>query len=426
MNRLTREEKDRIIDRIQSERHNIDKFPEEYQQMNRLVNEFKKDIKFRRACENRDDARKYARSRNLILGPDEDIDGIEGNDIVLYDYKGNPVVINGYELTKSEKPYREKYREMYPTRKARAEIDGYSGFKKSIHKSAELEQWMEGLDDKYARIKKVKPRGSSSNTLYHTYCNNVRDGVLATLDEICAGRSHVKSILPHFSFLPLLYIHTMMRTLWNHPDNKEAVDAICEKYTGEDAGDNMNRFNAFKKYINKHRETVSKQLSQELWNEIIADSTTEENVKKAAFGNMSSDAVDQLFIEIPTDADVDKWKRARNKIELYNLRVYKAAWADEIKKYTEMCKTHIINNVFEGRDEADLDTSAEYVRRINNTITSLLAMSMKDRRKFIYDSVLKSNNRRMIADIQDYIIKVLHNPPEYKPIIDDITYVLNR
>ena len=91
-----------------------------------------------------------------------------------------------------------------------------------------------------------------------------------------------------------------------------------------------------------------------------------------------------------------------------------------------MCKTHIINNVFEGRDEADLDTSAEYVRRINNTITSLLAMSMKDRRKFIYDSVLKSNNRRMIADIQDYITKVLKNPPEYKPIIDDITYVLNR
>jgi hypothetical protein len=424
MIRLTREEKDRIIDRIQSERHNIDKFPEEYQQMNRLVNEFKKDIKFRRACENRDDARKYARSRNLILGPDEDIDGIPGNDIVLYDYKGNPVVINGYELTKSEKPYRQKFREMYPTRKARAEIDGYSGFKKSIHGSAELEQWMEGLDDKYARIKKVKPRGSSSNTLYHTYCNNVRDGVLAALDGICAGRSHLKSILPHFSFLPLLYIDTVMKTLWNHEANKEAVDAICEKYTGEDAGDNMNRFVAFKKYINKHRETISGQL-EELWREITINSTAEENVKRAAFGNMSPEAIEQLFREIPTDAQVDAWKRSGDKQALHNLRVYKAAWAEEIKKYSDAFKTNIINYVFEGRNEADIGESEEYIRRINNTIRSMIAMSKNDRRKFIYDNVFKRNNGRMIGDTHDYIVNILKDP-SLQPIIEDINYVARR
>ena len=215
-----------------------------------------------------------------------------------------------------------------------------------------------------------------------------------------------------------------MRTLWNHEDNKEAVDAICEKYTGEDAGDNMNRFNAFKKYINKHKETISDQL-KELWDEIITNSTAEENVKRAAFGNLKSELVDKLFEEIPTDADVDKWKRARNTEALHNLRVYKAEWAELIKKHTEALKTNIINFVFEGRDEADIGESAEYVRRINNTITSLTAMSTKDRRKFIYDSVLKSNNRRMIVNIHDYITDILKDP-SLQPIVDDINYVLRR
>jgi hypothetical protein len=52
---------------------------------------------------------------------------------VLYDYNGNPVVVNGYELIPSELPYRVKYKQTYPTKKQQVEIGGYSGLGMCAH-----------------------------------------------------------------------------------------------------------------------------------------------------------------------------------------------------------------------------------------------------------------------------------------------------
>ena len=42
------------------------------------------------------DTEKFAKMHNLVLGPEEDINGDNIPDVVLYDKKGQPVLINGY------------------------------------------------------------------------------------------------------------------------------------------------------------------------------------------------------------------------------------------------------------------------------------------------------------------------------------------
>ena len=75
----------------------------------------KKDIKFHRSTETRAGAAKYAAKHNLVLGPEEDINGDDISDVVLYDENGQPVLINGYGVRPSQYPYRMKYAEKYPT-----------------------------------------------------------------------------------------------------------------------------------------------------------------------------------------------------------------------------------------------------------------------------------------------------------------------
>ena len=59
-------------------------FPYPMQQIGDAILNHKKDIKFHRAAENIVDAAKFTKSHNLVLGPDEDINGDDIPDVVLY------------------------------------------------------------------------------------------------------------------------------------------------------------------------------------------------------------------------------------------------------------------------------------------------------------------------------------------------------
>ena len=77
-------------------------FPEPMHGIGDIVLNNKKDIKLHKSAETRTNAAKFARQHNLLLGPNEDINGDGINDVALYDKKGNPVLINGYGVTPSE------------------------------------------------------------------------------------------------------------------------------------------------------------------------------------------------------------------------------------------------------------------------------------------------------------------------------------
>ena len=104
-----------VYDRIQPGQR-LDGFRGAIRDIGDIVLNEKKDIKFHRTAESREGAAKYATQHNLLLGPDEDINGDGVNDVVLYKKVGTPVMINGYTFVNSELPYRKEYNRRNPTK----------------------------------------------------------------------------------------------------------------------------------------------------------------------------------------------------------------------------------------------------------------------------------------------------------------------
>ena len=82
----------------------------------------KKDIKFHTAAETEAGAEKFAKMHNLVLGPEEDINGDDIPDVVLNDKKGQPVLINGYGVIPSMLRYRVKFGAKYAKQSAKTRI----------------------------------------------------------------------------------------------------------------------------------------------------------------------------------------------------------------------------------------------------------------------------------------------------------------
>ena len=142
----------------------------------------KKDIKFHRTAENRVGAQKYANQHNLLLGPDEDINGDGINDVVLYKKDGTPVMINGYTFKDSEMPYRNEFNARNPTKADRVRVGGYSGFMKAFRSNEEaLNEFVHALPPGYAKKKKYTQRPPST---YQNVASRMRENLKTNLEML--------------------------------------------------------------------------------------------------------------------------------------------------------------------------------------------------------------------------------------------------
>lgn len=191
----------------------------------------KKDIKFHRTAENRAGAARYAEQHNLLLGPDEDINGDGINDVVLYKRDGTPVMINGYTFKDSEMPYRNLYNERNPTKAAKIRAGGYSGFMKDFRSNEEqLNAFVQTLPQGYSKKRKYVERAPST---YQRMAQFLRDKIRTALENMMenTGRGNdanwFVSRFPYMKAISYLYIQLILNKFWNHERFNALKHDIC-------------------------------------------------------------------------------------------------------------------------------------------------------------------------------------------------------
>ena len=413
MKRLTREAREAATIRIRGERHNVSQFPQDYQQLTQITSTLGKDVKFRRPAEYRASAVDYARRRNLVLGPDEDIDNDQINDVVLYDYQGNPVIVNGYELVPSERPYRMTYQQRFPSKKARAEVGGYSGFRRHFHEIDGMPALMEQFPTKYPRIKPYTPR-TAAPSLYDYYGDVVRGPLIEIIDELLEGRKHLKSTFSIFNVISLCYLDTIIGMLWKHPENNEAVQHIMTQIpSSADLLFPTHRYELFKTYIRKNQDKIKR---------IILPFEAEWKGRTLDHGsgtmlNTILQPVLSMVSGMPTDIELAGYKLSKDREQLHYINVTKAGISEEMKEHCAALKSRIINAIFAGEDEADstIDTlGPSYKARVEQYLDGLLAMDPVNQSKALH-ALLR--NRRHADHVISYI-QQLDPEGKYRPLLE--------
>ena len=401
MKRLSREAREAAIQKIRTTPHPMAKFPTEYQYLTQLTSSLGKDVKFRGAAEARSTALDYARRRNLVLGPDEDIDNDQIYDVVLYDYAGNPVIINGYELMPSERPYRITYRDRYTTKEGKASIGGYTGFKKQFHSIEGMTDWMNTkVPAKFARIKPPKAPRKTAPSLYDFYSDQVRMGLIERINERLDSRTHLKSTFSIFNVISLTYLEFVLGFLWNHPENRSAVELI--KVKAPNTGDllcSTHRLELFKSYIKKNQDKITEQLKPEM--QTIIGRTLD--IRDGTPLSIILGPVLSMVAGMPTDMDLAAMKINKDHETLHHVTVQKAQLSDTMRSHFAYVKSRLINRIFGELDEGDVtntDISPTYGDRVRRYLDTLLTLNPLERARQIHALM---RDRKHANDIISYM-----------------------
>lgn len=400
MKRLSREAREAAIQKIRTTKHAMGSFPTEYQYLTQLTSSLGKDVKFRGAAEARSTALDYARRRNLVVGPEEDIDNDQVTDVVLYDYAGNPVIINGYELMPSERPYRITYRDRFTTKGDKAAIGGYTGFKKNMHSIQGIPEWLSTVPAKFARIKPPKAPRKIAPSLYDHYSDLVRKGLIERINQRLDGRTHLKSTFSIFNVISLTYLEFVLGFLWNHDDNKSAVELIKVKVPN--TGDllcSTHRLELFKSYIKKNQDKITEQL-QPVMRTIIERTI---DIRDGTPLSIILEPVLSMVSGMPPDLDLAAMKIGKEHETLQHVAVQKAKLSDVMKNHFAYLKSLLINRIFGELDEGDVpnnNVAPTYEARVRRYLDTLLTLDPTTRSQHI-NALMR--DRKHTNDLMNYM-----------------------
>ena len=324
----------------------------EMQKLGQLVLDNKKDIKYSESAAIYPRAGKFAKTKGLILGPYEDVNGDGNEDVILYDHKGNVRYINGYSLSPSTHRMKEKFHQDFPTKSARKSAGGWTEYRKSFLDREDAAAWL--ADPKQNNYFVPKPRrAGNSETLYKQFVSDVNGFINATIADVAGPKTHCKSLISSFTVASLAFINSVLRILWNLPANNTIKVGICAATPDPTA-----RYERFKKAIasNVNKPIVMRQYTEN--RDAIA-----ERANVAAVLEMLNllDYNDDTVGEMPTDEELvippglTPEEKAEARAHVQAAQVAKLQLKEHIAERVDGLKAHIISAIFGGQPGPGID-----------------------------------------------------------------------
>ena len=328
----------------EANRRPLDTFPQYMRQLGHTVLDGHHDIKFHKAAEQRATAADWGKRRGFTLGPDVDINDDGVNDVVLYTREGVPVVINGYELKKSEFMIRKKYHEANPDAGAKKRVGGYSGFKKSYRNDAEAEQYQAAFRPGFAKLRKSPVRAADAgDSLYKQFSTIVKDTLIPFANAEAANVNPAIATLPG-KVIPLssitahYYIAWFLDYLWNHDDMNDIVENIRAKYMTA-----AKRCEMFRKAIAKHSDTVADIIeTDDVWTQMEALCQSDDTV----FPDLAEMGLDIAGL----DAGVQNREVPRDDDDSIDAKAWRAFTKETMTREILSLKERLIEEIFGDQD----------------------------------------------------------------------------
>ena len=316
------------------QRHRLEDFQPYVKQLGEIILNGKKDVKFHRTAETREGAIRYGEKHDLHIGPaDDDINNDGIPDVVLYTRDGAPVIINGWELVKSESKVREKYRTDVPDAEARARFGGFTNYKKQFYQTPNADAYIEEVQSMHdGRFRDMygfpkRPGAARRKTLYNLFCELVVPRIQTVINTITpADKQKAKSCISAISVAAMLYVDQVLRRLWNHADNEPAKVDIVSK-----TDDPVERQKMFTKYLStipdaalRQYQSITQQIDRELNEGSIRDT-----LAMIGYG-------DETIHGLPAD-----------RPDTPEARVWRLQIKDMVARQLDGVKQFSINDVFE-------------------------------------------------------------------------------
>ena len=255
-------------------RRQLTTYPADMKMLGGVVLGTKKDIKFNRNASHSAGAERLARRKGWQCQV-ADINNDDIDDIVLFDKRGHPVIINGYSLKKSEHKIREKYFD--EPINTRVSNGGYKAFKNAMRDNAQFRLEMQGWPDAYAKIAPTprrRPNANPAGTVYKRFCDRMKPRIEQYIrDKYSSNGQHHPSlvnammkIIPMSSILAYFYYHSVIDSFWNYERCAAWRQSICEKTDNE-----HRRCDLFKKALSKNAGIVERIATDDRLDTIVAN-----------------------------------------------------------------------------------------------------------------------------------------------------------
>lgn len=297
-----------------------------YDDLINIILNAKRDIVRVEGLDDYENAQDYAKKRGLRTSKREtDINHDGVNDVILYNKRGMPVIVNGYKLVPSKQPLRKMYHKDKREGNLEYPAEGLKGYTKQLYGvrgdwdedgNREVDFDSTNLPESLRNLKfngwRIPPAPKKKQSIRNRLTKLMKQTIekFMSVNDGLQQRSWLMSILPKFKMYQYLYTAIVDYVIWTTELSEDERDAIRQQVddinSKHDIEGDVTVYDAFKAYKESHSKRFNQYLETEYPN--IVEACLSEPLRfvdqlAALFVNMGITV--ESCAEIPPDSEID-------------------------------------------------------------------------------------------------------------------------